>query len=194
MGVFHRADSIPRLACLVCFCHETISRRCRKRARQGPQFTLAELHRLVGGVGGQHLTKIPPKAHAGWSVIWSESAVDVRRIPDQFKERRPFNALMSDESGQNWTRSAPRTIRLIAGGKSLGAIVTATMLGHLLRCMFYRNGGCSSDGCCKHRGGVCLWRVHATSESCFVPSLVLILVASAARGRTIGALAQAAVG
>lgn len=131
-------------------CHETISRRCRKRGDKGPQFTLAELHRLVGGVGGQHLTKSLQRLMRVGLLVWSESAVTFAESPDQLKSD-DLSTLWSmfERVGQK-NRRVPvprRTIRLIAGGAR--KTVTATMLGHLLRCMFYRNGGCSSDGCCK---------------------------------------------
>src|SRR5439155_27240615 len=40
-----------------------------------------------------------------------------------------------------------RLLRFLAGG--CGRVVTATILGHLLCCLYYRQGYCKADGFCK---------------------------------------------
>lgn len=115
-------------------CHELIARRCKLEAGRTPRYSIEELHGLVGGVGGEHLRRSVRRLEKHGLLRFSEDSIDT--IPYEVREHpgRPI--------------PVPRpVIRLLA--KSRGRAFIATVLGHLLRCVFYKNGVCRSGGWCK---------------------------------------------
>src|SRR4030095_5626142 len=56
-------------------CHEIGASRCRLRPAQVPHYTLAELHRLVGGVGGPHLRCSLRRLEAHGLLAWSSTRI-----------------------------------------------------------------------------------------------------------------------
>jgi hypothetical protein len=127
------------------------ARRCQLDPGQVPEYTLKELHRLVGGVGGQHLRASIRRLEAVGLLTWSStqltfatSATALRGIHDLSDLHTVYNAIPNNHRRVPVPRQA---IRLIAGG--CRATVIATMLGHLIRCLYYRNHRCISGGWCK---------------------------------------------
>lgn len=115
-------------------CHEVNARRCTLEEGRKPRFTLEEIHGLVGGVGGQHIRHSLRALERLGLVCFSE---------DQLVTM-PFEVI--DDPGR--PVPVPRTvIRML--GKSSGRAYIATVLGHLLRCLYYKNGVCRSGGWCK---------------------------------------------
>ncbi len=115
-------------------CHELIARRCTLEAGRTPRYSIEELHGLVGGVGGEHVRRSVRRLEKHGLLQFSEDAIDT--VPYEVREHpgRPI--------------PVPRpVIRLLA--KSRGRAFIATVLGHLLRCVFYKNGVCRSGGWCK---------------------------------------------
>jgi len=138
-------------------CHELVERRrayengC-KRAREKPagkqKFTLQELHRLVGGVGGAHLrADLRVLEHVGL-LRWSESNIWFAEGPDELRDPAPALSMLARIGSRCRRVPIPRqTIRFIAGGARRVAV--STMLGHLIRCVFYKgNNRCSAEGSC----------------------------------------------
>ena len=130
---------------------EMTARRCQIDAGQVPAYTSCELHRLVGGVGGEHLRASLRRLETTGLLTWSgttltfaTSPTDLRGVHDLADFHTMYNAI------PNHRRRVPvprQAIRLIAGG--CRATVIATMLGHLLRCLYYRDRRCISGGWCK---------------------------------------------
>src|SRR5262249_17178468 len=130
---------------------EMTARRCQIDAGQVPAYTPCELHRLVGGVGGEHLRASLRRLETTGLLTWSgttltfaTSPTDLRGVHDLADFHTMYNAI------PNHRRRVPvprQAIRLIAGG--CRATVIATMLGHLLRCLYYRDRCCISGGWCK---------------------------------------------
>src|SRR5215813_5655847 len=130
---------------------EMTARRCQIDAGQVPAYTPCELHRLVGGVGGEHLRASLRRLETIGLLTWSSttltfatSPTDLRGVHDLADFHTMYNAI------PNHRRRVPvprQAIRLIAGG--CRATVIATMLGHLLRCLYYRDRRCISGGWCK---------------------------------------------
>ena len=115
-------------------CHEVQARRCMLEEGRKPRFTIEEIHGLVGGVGGQHIRQ---------SLRALENHGLVRFSEDELVTM-PFQ--VTDNPGR--PVPVPRTvIRLLS--KSNGRAYIATVLGHLLRCLYYKNGICRSGGWCK---------------------------------------------
>src|SRR6266702_2643160 len=56
-------------------CQEMVARRCQLLPDQVPHYTLAELHRLVGGVGGPHLRGSLRRLEAHGLLTWSSTHI-----------------------------------------------------------------------------------------------------------------------
>jgi hypothetical protein len=129
---------------------ELVARRCGLKPGQRPRFTVEELHRLTGGAGGEHLRKAIQRLQAAGLLIWSETAI---QHGDSIAGLSAEDAAAFEElltTVINHERKVPvprRLIRLIAGGAR--RVVIATMLAHLLRCLYYRAGQCVPTGRCK---------------------------------------------
>jgi hypothetical protein len=131
--------------------HEMVARRCQINAGQLPDYTPRELHGLVGGVGGEHLRASLRRLDALGLLIWSSTKLtfataptDLRGVEDLADFFTMHQAIVNNRRRVPVPRQA---VRLIAGG--LKASVIATMLGHLLRCLYYREQRCVSGGWCK---------------------------------------------
>lgn len=115
-------------------CHELQARRCTLKRKRTPRFTLEELHRLVGGVGGQHL-RCSIRALERLGLV-------------QFCEHELVTTPFEVAADRGRPIPVPRTvIRLLC--RANGRAYVATVLGHLLRCLYYKNGVCRSGGWCK---------------------------------------------
>lgn len=115
-------------------CHEPLARRCTLEAGRTPRYSIEELHGLVGGVGGEHVRRSVRRLEKHGLLQFRADSIDT--VPYGVREHpgRPV--------------PVPRSIlRLLS--KSRGRAFIATVLGHLLRCVFYRNGVCRSGGWCK---------------------------------------------
>lgn len=126
--------------------HELVARRCQLRPGQQPVYTCAELSQLVGGGGGipAALQRLTAVGLLGW-------AVDKISFADEPPPARECPGLWTMlAQTRNHDRLVPvprRLLRYIAGGCRRG--VVATILGHLFRCLYYRQGKCQAEGFCK---------------------------------------------
>src|SRR5215471_20843938 len=130
---------------------EMTARRCQIDAGQVLAYTPRELHKLVGGVGGEHLRASLRRLEATGLLTWSNttltfatSPTDLRGVHDLADFHTLYNAI------PNHRRRVPvprQAIRLIASGCRPSVI--ATILGHLIRCLYYREHRCISGGWCK---------------------------------------------
>jgi hypothetical protein len=125
---------------------EMRARRCRRPSPLPRRFGLAELQRLTG-LSPRRLAESLRRLQAAGLLTWSGSAIgfpassDAVPLPDpaafgRFLDRIP-----------NHRRRVPvprRILRLLAGGARPALI--ATILGHLLRCLYLKEGGCSARG------------------------------------------------
>jgi len=115
-------------------CHELLARRCTLEAGRTPRYSIEELHGLVGGVGGEHVRRSVRRLEKHGLLRFSEGGIDT--VPYEASEHRGRPV------------PVPRPLlRLLAKSRGRGFI--ATVLGHLLRCVFYKNGVCRSGGWCK---------------------------------------------
>lgn len=115
-------------------CHELKARRCTLEEGRTPNYTTDELHSLVGGVGGQHIRK---------SLRTLERA-GMLRIRENELHTMPHE--VADDPGRPVPVPRP-VLRMLS--KSTGRAYVATVLGHLLRCLYYKRGTCRSGGWCK---------------------------------------------
>ena len=130
---------------------EMVARRCQIDSGQTPDYTSQELHGLVGGGGGEHLRASIHRLETLGLLTWSRtkltfatSITDLRGHHDLIG----FHTMYAVVPNHGRHVPVPRqAIRLIAGG--CRATVIATMLGHMIRCLYYRDHRCISGGWCK---------------------------------------------
>jgi len=134
-----------------CAAQEMVARRCQLAPDQVPDYTLRELHGLVGGVGGEYLRASLRRLEALGLLTWSNTKLTFATSPTDLHGMNDcFGFFTMSQAIPNHHRRVPvprQAVRLIAGG--LKASVIATMLGHLLRCLYYREQRCVSGGWCK---------------------------------------------
>ena len=130
---------------------EMVARRCQLQPDQVPNFFPTELHGLVGGVGGEYLRASLRRLAALGLLIWSHTQLTFATSPADVLGHHDLTDLHTMVHAlPNTQRRVPvprQALRLIAGGCK--ASVIATMLGHLLRCLYYREQRCHSGGWCK---------------------------------------------
>src|SRR6266850_5080951 len=130
---------------------EMVARRCQLAPDQVPDYTPKELHGLVGGVGGEHLRASLRRLHTLGLLTWSSTRLTFATAPTDLRGVEDLSDFFTmHQAIVNNHRRVPvprQAVRLIAGG--LKASVIATMLGHLLRCLYYREQRCVSGGWCK---------------------------------------------
>lgn len=142
-------------------CHEAVARRCGLPKGRVPRYTLDELHLMVGGVGGEHIRHALNRLDKAGLACWSQTAL-------QLGDGKAIEHL--DEEGElcrmaeltvNTRRKVPvprRVRRFLACGER--PVVIATVLGHLLRCVYYRKCGVRSDGLVKASWIADVFNVH----------------------------------
>src|SRR3954447_3220690 len=125
-------------------CQEANARRSNGKGRGEPRFSLEEIRGLTG-VPVSKLRGSIKRLDAAGLLVWSESALS---FGDGSGLGPEFAAFLSELPNNARRVPVPRRIvRLIAGGSRPALI--ACILGHLLRCLYYRNGSVESKGRCK---------------------------------------------
>src|SRR5713101_2305617 len=130
---------------------EMKARRCQLPPDQVPAYTPRELHGLVGGVGGEHLRASLRRLDSLGLLTWASTTLTFAASPTDLRgvdDLTGFQSMLQAAPNPHRRVPVPRqVVRLIAGG--LKASVIATMLGHLLRCLYYKDHRCVSGGWCK---------------------------------------------
>lgn len=128
-------------------CREVATRR-RFASGRKVQFTIEEVHRLIGGVGGEHVRGSIRRLQAAGLLAWSEHAIAFANPVNAAEEVQTRIRTMRERLGTRQCVPVPRRLlRLLAGGCRRAVI--ATLLAHLLRCLFIRKGQVSVQGYCK---------------------------------------------
>ena len=149
---------------------EMRARRCRRPSPLPRRFTLGELQGLTG-LSPKRLRASLRRLEAAGLLAWSESAiafpVSVEGVP--LSDRESFRRFLGRIPNHRRLIPVPRRIlRLLAGGCRPALI--ATILGHLFRCLYLKDGQCLPVGRVKASWiadtfGVALRRVkHARQE------------------------------
>ena len=113
-----------------------------------PEFTPLELRKLVGGAGGER-EAVHKLLAVGLLREVSKTNIEFATDPGELRfEPETLEATLDLIPNNDRRVPVPRRIvRLIAGGARRTLI--ATILGHLIRCLFYKRGLCHPKGCVK---------------------------------------------
>lgn len=120
-------------------CHELEERRCTLRNDEPRKYSLSEIERLVGGVGGEHVRSSLRALERTGLLIPRRERLTFATSPDQLRieDLNPlwqiFNAIPNNRRKLAVPR---RLVRELAGGFSKA--VMATVLGQFLTCVFWR--------------------------------------------------------
>lgn len=140
------SEKLIRIADLRAYfaCQEANARRSNGKGGEAPRFVLEEIRGLTG-VPVSKLRGSIKRLEAAGLLSWSESALT---FGDGSGLGPRFVAFLSKLPNNDRRVPVPRRIvRLIAGGSRPALI--ACILGHLLRCLYYRKGSVWSRGRCK---------------------------------------------
>jgi hypothetical protein len=123
-------------------------------AGQQPRYTEAEILKLLGWRSGRHHVRssLDRLEHFGL-LTWTTTEITFARSPadlwhiDDFTS---FYRLLARIANNGRSIPVPRQMLRCLVRKELRAILLATMLGHLLHCLYWspRQGGCSTGGWC----------------------------------------------
>lgn len=152
LGVYfaYTADLIGWYDVRVWFaCHEAVARRCGARKGIPAKYREEEIRQLVDGAGVQWIRAALKRLQSAGLLWWSEKSITFGKSPDEIQMDNKSGFWMMVEDFGQANRNVPvprRAIRRIAAGSR--KVETATMLGHVLRCCYFRRGEYSSEGSC----------------------------------------------
>jgi hypothetical protein len=129
---------------------EMKARRCVLAEGQTPEFAIEELRKLVGGAGGEALREsLRRLSRVGLVRNLSKETIELATDLDELTfDTTPVREALDKIPHHDRLVPVPRrVIRLIAGGARRTLI--ATLLGHMIRCLFYRGGKVHPSGVVK---------------------------------------------
>lgn len=130
-------------------CQEAVARRCGVKKGIPMRYREEEIATLVGGARGKHVRAALRRLESAGIMCWSEAEVTFPKAPEDLTcdDLSGFWTRIEDFAQANRKVPVPRrTIRFIASGAR--KVLTATMLGHLFRCCYFRRGEYSAEGSC----------------------------------------------
>jgi hypothetical protein len=125
---------------------EMVARRCACPGPLPRRFGFDELQRLTG-LSARRLRESLRRLGAARLLGWSESAITFPASPDivPLRDRSGFEQFLDRIPNHRRLVPVPRRIlRLLAGGARPALI--ATILGHLIRCLYLKGGQCLDRG------------------------------------------------
>src|SRR4051794_18175262 len=126
--------------------YEMQARRCRRPGPLPRRFAIDELRGLTG-LSLRRLGESLRRLASAGLLAWSESAIAFPASPQDvpLPDRAAFGRFLDRIPNHRRRLPVPRRIlRLLAGGARPALI--ATVLGHLLRCLYLKQGKCSARG------------------------------------------------
>ena len=131
-------------------CFELMARRYGLRAGISPRYTIEELQRLVGGANAGAARRSLRRLETAGLLVWTETKITSSSSVTCNSDEDAAGFVECLQLVTNHRRKVPvprRVLRFIATCRR--PVVIATTLGHLLRCLYYRNGRCEPNGTCK---------------------------------------------
>lgn len=126
--------------------HELLARRCLLKYGQKACYSYEELQRLVGREGGVSVSL--RRLQAQGLLFWESGTISFPSRSPSGQEWSGLEAMLAQIP--NCHRRVPvprRLLRFIAAGCK--RVTFAVILGHLFRCLYYRDGECKAGGFCK---------------------------------------------
>jgi hypothetical protein len=127
---------------------ELVARRCQLKDEQKACYGIKELRKLVAGRGGEEGSI--HRLQVVGLLSWSETDITFAKEVSELCLRDVSSLHDMLSRIQNHRRKVPvprQIVRFIASPSK--RCVIATLLGHLMRCLYYRAGECVSGGFCK---------------------------------------------
>ncbi len=128
-------------------CLELTARRCGLIKGRSPSYGIDEIHGLVGGVGGEHIRHSIARIEKTGLLEWSDASIVIPKSDGVLGQPGLGPMLGAVPNHRRLVPVPRRIVRLIAGGAR--RVVIASIIGHLLRCLYYRGGLCHAEGTCK---------------------------------------------
>ena len=131
-------------------CFELVARRCDVAPNRFPRYSFDEVHRLVGGANSNHAQTAVRRLMNAGLLDWSERQIGCGAGEADTESECDGELNRMLDLVVNHRRKVPvprRTLRFLAGMTK--PVSMATVIGHLLRCMYFRQGMCAPDGRCK---------------------------------------------
>jgi hypothetical protein len=126
--------------------HELVARRCQVQRGQPVHYRVEELTDLVSGTHSM-ASSLRKLARANL-LHWHETKLTFPDDRSTLSDSAAVRAMLEQITNHHRLIPVPRRlIRYLAGG--CHRVMVATIMGHLLRCLYYRDGGCRPQGHCK---------------------------------------------
>jgi hypothetical protein len=128
---------------------ELVARRCQMKDRQRPRYGMEELRRLVAGRGGEKdsLRRLQQIGLLTWDA--SHIAFALTPADLQVSDLSSLHEMLARIQNNRRKVPVPRqVVRFIFIAAPSKRCAIATILGHLIRCLYYRAGECRSGGFC----------------------------------------------
>jgi hypothetical protein len=124
---------------------ELVARRCQLAPERQPTYTCDELARVVGRVGD--LSASLHRLQACGLLTWAPHAITFNlSLPEQVLSA--LETMLAQITNHRRRVPVPRRLlRFLASGCT--RVLLVTVLGHLFRCLYYRDGQCHPEGLCK---------------------------------------------
>jgi hypothetical protein len=130
---------------------ELKAKRCLLRPGQHARYTLEGLSDIAGRVMARtHLRASIRRLEAVGLLSWSSAELTFARSAEELTVNPSERLREMLDAIPSVRRKIPvprRMVRFVAAGSR--RCVLATILGHLVRCLFYKAGECHAKGCCK---------------------------------------------
>jgi len=126
--------------------HELLARRCQLKCGQKAVYTYEELQQVVGREGDSLVSL--RRLQAQGLLSWELGTINFPSRAPAGQEWSGLEAMLAQiPNGHRRVPVPRRLLRFIAAG--CGRVTLATILGHLIRCLYYRHGQCKTEGFCK---------------------------------------------
>jgi hypothetical protein len=127
---------------------ELVARRCGLKDEREACYTTKELRKLVAGRGGEEdsIRRLEAVGLLSWSETEITYAKDVSDL--HIEDVSTLHEMLSRIQNNRRKVPVPRQIVRFIASPSKRCVI-ATLLGHLIRCLYYRAGECVSGGFCK---------------------------------------------
>lgn len=130
-------------------CFELTARRCQMECGRAARYTVAELQQLTDSSSETTLRRSIGRLRQAGYLSWSESQVEAGMpSPGLYDDAGDIETFLGQVPNHRRKIPVPRRIlRMLA--KDGSKVMVATVFGHLLRCLYYRQRACRPSGTCK---------------------------------------------